>query len=137
MRDDMAIDDEKHSEEIATAEQAKTSMDIKDLYKVKLEDIILNISSTHYSNLTYMQVAPREVVLDFLELPGIKRDGKLVIDGVRVYLSHVAAEILVEKLGKLLEKAYKDGNIAQLKFAELEDIELSTETSRPTEEEQT
>lgn len=134
----MATNDEKHNEENDVEERTgKASIDIVDLYKFEPEDLILNISSTHYSNLAYMQVASREVVLDFLELPGVKKDGKMVVNGVRIYTSHVAAQTLVEKLGKLLETAYKDGKIAQLEFAEPEDIKLSTEVIRQSEEDQT
>jgi len=131
----MVTNNEKRAEE-SDVEEEKASIDIGDLYKFKREDLILNISSTHYSNLTYMQVASRETVLDFLELPGVKKDGKMVINGVRIYLSHVAAQTLVEKLGKLLETAYEDGKIAQLEFTNPDDVELSTEISRQTAEEQ-
>jgi len=110
------------------------SIDIGYLYKSEPEDLILNILSTHYSNLTYMQVAQREVILDFLELPGIKKDERMVVNGVRIYMSHVAALALAEKLGKLLEKAYLDGKIAQLEFTAAEEIKLSTETDRQTED---
>lgn len=130
----MVTNNENHTEESDVEEKA--SIDIGDLYKFKHEDLVLNISSIHYSNLTYMQVASRETVLDFLELPGVKRDGKMVINGVRIYLSHVAAQMLVEKLGKLLETAYEGGKIAQLEFTNPDDVELSTEISRQIEEEQ-
>jgi hypothetical protein len=132
----MATNDEIQTEENNAEEKAKnTSIDIGDLYKFKREDLILDISSTHYSNLTYMQVASRETILDFLELPGVKKDGKMVINGVRIYLSHVAAQMLVEKLGRLLETAYEDGKITQLEFTKPKDVELSTEINRQTEEE--
>ena len=130
---DIAIDDEIHNKEIENLEQ-NTSLDIKDLYKFKREDLILDISSTHYSNITYIQIAAREVILDFLELPGIKKDSKMVINGTRIYLSHVAAQSLVEKLGTLLEQAHREGNIAELKFSNPDEVELTTKISRPTEE---
>jgi hypothetical protein len=134
----MTDSNEKRDESISDLEQViETPMNIKDLYKFKPEDLVLNVSSTHYSNVTYMQVAPREVVLDFLELPGIKKDGKMVIDGTRIYMSHVAAQTLVEKLGKLLENAYEGGSIAKFEFTKPEDIELSSKISRPTKEEGT
>ena len=117
----MAIDDEIHDKEIETLDQ-KTSLDIKDLYRFEPEDLILDISSTHYSNITYIQIAAREVILDFLELPGIKKDSKMVINGTRIYLSHVAAQALVEKLGKLLEQAYSEGKIAELKFSKPDEV---------------
>ena len=101
----MPSDNEKRN---GAEQPKKASFNLKDLYKSEPEDLALNISSTHYSNVTYMQVAPREVVLDFLELPGIKKDDKMVINGTRIYMSHVAAQTLVERLGKLLENAYRE-----------------------------
>jgi hypothetical protein len=134
----MTTDDGISSKDVdVEARNEGRSIDIRDLYKFDPEDLNLNISSTHYSNLTYMQVASREVMLDFLELPGIKRDEKMAVNGVRIYMSHVAAHALVEKLGKLLEKAYLDGKIAQLEITATEDIKLSTETTRQTEDSQT
>lgn len=131
----MATNNENRVEENDAEETAeKASIDIGDLYRFKREDLILDISSTHYSNLTYIQVASRETVLDFLELPGVKKDGKMVINGVRIYLSHVAAQTLVETLSKLLETAYENGKIAELEFTMPEDVEPSTKTNRHTEE---
>jgi hypothetical protein len=133
----MAIDDEKHDGKIVDVQPRTISMDIKELYKFKPEDLTIGISSTHYSNVTYMQVAPRDVVLDFLELPGIIKDGKMVIEGTRIYMSHVAAQTLVEKLGKLLENSYNNGDIAKLEFSKPEEVELSSIISRSTNEEKT
>jgi hypothetical protein len=134
----MATNDEKHDEENDVVKRTeKASFDIGDLYKFRPEELILNISSTHYSNITYMQVASREVILDFLELPGIKKENKMVINGIRIYLSHEAAQTLVEKLGKLLEQAYSKGTIAELKFSKPDEVELTTKISRPIEEEKT
>lgn len=134
----MPREEKEQSEEITDAEEPEdNSINIGDLYKFSPDDLILNISSSHYSNITYMQVAPREVILDFLEMPGIKKDGKMVVNGVRIYLSHVGAQALVEKLGLLLQSAYENGKIAQLEFQKPEDVELSSEISRPVQESET
>jgi len=112
-------------------------INILDMYETRPEDLILDISATHYSNIAYIQVAERDVILDFLALPGTKKEGKTVVNGVRVYMSHVAAQSLVERLGKLIENAYNEGNIAKLDFSRSEDVQLTTEISRPIEEEKT
>lgn len=45
------------------------------------EDVILEISEEHYSNVSYIQVAPREVYIDFLQCPESQKDGKMIIKG--------------------------------------------------------
>jgi hypothetical protein len=121
-------------ENTKTSEEPET-LDVGDAYKPSSEEIVVDILSSCYSNVTYMQVAPRDVVLDFLAFPGIRRENKNVVSGVRIYMSHAAARSLAEKLGKLLEDAYKDGKIEELKFTKPDDVELSTKISRPTTEE--
>jgi hypothetical protein len=121
-------------ENIKTSEEPET-IDVGDAYKPPSEEIAVDILSSSYSNVTYMQVAPRDVVLDFLAFPSIRRENKNVVSGVRIYMSHAAARSLAEKLGKLLEDAYKDGKIEELKFTKTEDVGLSTKISRPTTEE--
>ena len=60
------------------ARSAPTTIDIRDMYKFKPEDLTLDISATYYSNVAYIQVAPRDVIIDFLGLPGTKKDEKMV-----------------------------------------------------------
>ena len=109
-------------------------IELRDMYKFKPEELALEISETYYSNVAYMQVAPRDVIIDFLEFPGMKKDGKMVVHGVRVFLSHVAAQSLAERLGKLLENTYKAGQIEKLEFSQSTDVEITTKISRPSEE---
>ncbi len=120
--------------DIETSEEQET-VDVGDAYKTPSEEISVDILSSYYSNVTYMQVAPRDVILDFLAFPGVRKDNKNIVSGIRIYMSHTAARSLAEKLGKLLETAYKDGKIEELKFNVPEDVELSTKIDRSTKEE--
>ena len=36
-------------------------------------------------------------------MPGTKRDGKIAVNGMRVYMSHPTAKRLAEVLGEILE----------------------------------
>ena len=118
------------------ARSAPTTIDIRDMYKFKPEDLTLDISATYYSNVAYIQVAPRDVIIDFLGLPGTKKDEKMVVSGVRVFMSHVAAQKLVESLSKLLENGCKNGMMEMFELPQSKDIELTTKIDRPSEEEQ-
>jgi len=109
-------------------------IDLRTLYAFKPEDLAIEISSTFYSNIAYMQVAPREVIIDFLKMPGMKKDGKVIVDGIRVYMSHVAALKMIESLGALLEKNVD--KIEKLELPHSKDVELTTEIRRPSENEQ-
>jgi hypothetical protein len=47
-------------------------------------------------------------------MPGTKKDGKVAVKGVRIYMSHPAAKRLAEVLGEILEEGHaistEDGN---------------------------
>jgi len=71
----------------------------------------IDISCVKYSNLAYIQATGRDVYVDFLEMPGVIKDNKQVINGTRIYMSHVAAEKLAEALSKLLNQLNEQGVI--------------------------
>ncbi len=88
-------------------------IDLADLYKFEPEDLLADIKSSAYSNLAYVQVTHRDVVIDFFEMPGTKKDGKMVLPGTRVFMSFAAAQRLSEALAGILEKAHRDGGMEQ------------------------
>jgi len=82
-------------------------IDLKAAYKYDPAELSTEITVSRYSNLAYIQVSPRDVCIDFLEMPGIRRGGKMVVGGARIYMSHDSAKRLAETLGDVLEKAGK------------------------------
>jgi hypothetical protein len=89
------------------------TIDLADLYKFNPEDLVADIKTSAYSNLAYVQVTHRDVVIDFFEMPGTKKDGKMVLPGTRVFMSFAAAQRLSEALAGILEKAHRDGGMEQ------------------------
>ena len=102
----------EESEGTGKDKQAVT-IDLADLYKFNPEDLIADIKTSAYSNLAYVQVTHRDVVIDFFEMPGTKKDGKMVLPGTRVFMSFAAAQRLSEALAGILEKAHRDGGMEQ------------------------
>jgi hypothetical protein len=96
-------------------EKITMGIDLKEMYKIDPREMTPEITVTRYSNLAYVQVAPRDVYIDFLEMPGVKREGKTLVNGTRVYMSHVAAQRLGEVLQGILKKVAKEGGIEKLK----------------------
>jgi hypothetical protein len=95
-----------------SGEQNETiTIDLKQIYSFDPKDIFLDISDIHYSNLAYIQVTHRDVYIDFLEMPGIKREGKVSLTGTRIYMSHAAAQKLAESLGEILERVHTQGDM--------------------------
>ncbi|MBN1323510.1 MAG: hypothetical protein JW986_05850 [Methanotrichaceae archaeon] len=117
----------------SNAEQKDTAsvVDIRKLYEFKPEDLVVELSGTFYSNISYLQIAPRDVIIDFLEMPGIKKDGKVVIGGIRIYLSHIGALKMVESLGALLEN--NADKIERFELYRSNNSYPSTEISSPSE----
>ena len=89
-------------------------VDLKQLYAFEAKDLVPDITVARYSNLAYVQVSPRDVFIDFLEMPGVKKDGRVIVNGTRVYMSHVAAKRLGEVLQEVLKKASRDGGLEKL-----------------------
>ena len=86
-------------------------LDISKLYDVKEEDITLNMKEVYYSNLAYIQVSQRDVYIDFLEMPGLKADDKMKVNGIRIFMSHVSAKRLANALKDILDNVYKKGEM--------------------------
>jgi hypothetical protein len=100
------------TEDTRSKGQAVT-IDLANLYKFDPEDLVADIKTSTYSNLAFIQVTHRDVFIDFFEMPGTKKDGKMVMPGTRVYMSFAAAQRLSEALTGILEKAHKDGGMEQ------------------------
>ncbi|HPY60324.1 MAG TPA: hypothetical protein PLG55_06350 [Methanospirillum sp.] len=64
-----------------------------------------NIFLTRYCNSVNIQASNNDIAFDFMELPGIPRDGKQVIEGVRVYMTHDHARLMAELILKTFEKS--------------------------------
>jgi hypothetical protein len=129
--------DEKNEceSEVSQKETGSTVVDLSDLYKFNTQDLSINISDEIYSNLSYMQVTHRDVYIDFLAMPGTKREGLQIVNGVRVFMSHVAAQKLAETLGQLLSDVHKKGAMETYSPSEgLKKIKTTTKVVRTSKE---
>ncbi|WP_342770795.1 MULTISPECIES: DUF3467 domain-containing protein [unclassified Methanoculleus] len=111
-----------------------TVIDLRELYRFEPEELQLDITRSSYSNLAYVQVAHRDVCIDFLEMPGIRRDGRMLINGTRVYMSHAAAQKLAEALSGILEKVNTEEGMERYVPGGLEERPLSTKIGRKQED---
>jgi len=104
---------EKTGDDPAKAPSKETvkTINFNEIYRFDPKDIVPDITVSRYSNMAYIQVTQRDVYIDFLELPGIKRDGKMVVNGTRIYMSHVAAQKLAEALGTVLDQVHTKGGM--------------------------
>lgn len=110
-------------------------VNLQEIYRYDPEDLFPDITTTAYSNLAYIQVSHRDVYIDFLEMPGIKReDGKMHINGTRVFMSHAAARRLSDALDGILEKVHREGGMEEYVQVEKGAIPLSSKVKRSSEE---
>jgi len=98
---------------------------LKELYRYDPKDLRLDISAITYSNLANINASSRDVYIDFLEMPGIKKDGIPVVTGTRVYLSHVAAKKLAKALSDVLEEVHLKGEME--KYHSEKELETKSE----------
>jgi len=103
----------KRSETIMGKTPKTASEEIAKLYHIDGPPS-LDICNRSYSNLAFVSVQPRDVIIDFLEAPATIEDGKCKIKATRVYLPLPAAKSLAKVLGDLIERAKKEGIIEQV-----------------------
>ena len=89
----------------------KYHLDIGRMYEFNPDDMTPDIRTTAYSNVAYITCSNRDVFIDFLEIPGVKKDGKIMVPGTRVFMSHAAAQQLAIRLAQVLEGSYKRGEM--------------------------
>jgi len=98
-------------EEKKSTKEGSITVDLGEIYKFESKDIIPDISIVRYSNLAYIQLTHRDVYIDFLEMPGIKKDGKVLLNGTRIYMSFVAAQKLANTLQGILDQFHSRGDM--------------------------
>jgi len=86
-------------------------IDFGRMYQFGLDEMCPDVRTSAYANVSYITCTNRDVFIDFLEMPGIKKDGKMMIPATRIYLSHSAAQQLAAKLSEILEGSYQRGEM--------------------------
>jgi mRNA-degrading endonuclease HigB of HigAB toxin-antitoxin module len=74
------------TEDVPKPEETQVVLNIKDLYKIGNEDVSLDISTTYYSNIAYVQVHSRDVYVDFMQIPGTIKGGTMTINATRIIM---------------------------------------------------
>ena len=87
------------------------SLDIGKCYRFDPENFEINIQNTQYANSTFILVMGQDVFIDFLALPGTKKEGKMTADATRIYLTHIQAKKMADALNTILENTYKAGQM--------------------------
>lgn len=119
--------DEKSLNEGTNVSEEKSEefvIDLRKVYNYKPENLKPDISIVRYSNLAYINTNNRDVHIDFLEMPGIIKDDKVLLNGTRIYMSHAAAEKLAERLLETLEQVRSSGKME--KYIGIEKTEKET-----------
>ena len=109
----MVEERDKQMEVIDQKTPRRTSMniDLTNTYKFEAKDVVVEIEDEHYSNFAMIQITDKDAYIDFLAMPGIKKEGKMVIRGTRIFMPHSSAQKLAESLSRTLEIVHKDGGM--------------------------
>lgn len=98
-------------EDIKQPQKGKSKIDISNIYSKSINDSEICIDEEHYANLSYVQLSHRDVYIDFLTMPGIMKDGRQIIHGTRIFLSHSAAQQMAAVLTTMLKKVHDRGKM--------------------------
>lgn len=97
-----------------TANDAVFPVDLKQLYEYVKGPAIIDVRSVHYGNLAIVSFGPRDAWIDFLQVPGLPSDQKVVIPATRVYLSHLNAVKLSEAISSTYQRTKERGGVERL-----------------------
>lgn len=92
------------------------TISLEKYYRSDLSKLEIKIEGEHYSNIGFINLAGRDVFIDFVKLPGIVENGVPVARGIRVYMPYPAAQRLVEVLSKSISDAEKNHGIEPLRI---------------------
>lgn len=89
------------------------SFDLESAYAIDGTKVVTDVDQIHYSNLAMVNVTHRDVFIDFLQLPGVKRDDMTHLPGVRVFMSYASAQRLADAISDILVKVYSEGGMEE------------------------
>ncbi|MDI6720106.1 MAG: DUF3467 domain-containing protein [Methanomicrobiales archaeon] len=124
-----------NKQEPGTLDNEPMEIDLKAMYAFDPADMVPDVTITRYSNTAYITCSTRDVFIDFLEMPGVKRDGKVLVNATRIFMSHAAAKKLAEVTLRTLEAVHRGGQIETYAPHEGEEKALSTKVKRTSMEE--
>jgi hypothetical protein len=79
------------------------TLNVKDMYDYDPKKVKAKIISTHYSNQAWLQVNHRDVLIDFLQIPGVPEGENTSVPAVRIYLTHSHAQKLANLVLNILK----------------------------------
>lgn len=92
------------SEEQKSVDEEVITLNVRDMYDYDPKKVKAKIVSTHYSNQAWIQINHRDVVLDFLQIPGYPENDSITVPAARIYLTHSHAQ----KMANLILNILKD-----------------------------
>jgi len=87
------------------------SFDLGKCYQFKPDDFEIDVTSVHYSNNSFIQVMNQDIFVDFMQIPGVKKEGKMVASATRIYMTHVQAAKLARSLQSVLQSTHEAGRM--------------------------
>jgi hypothetical protein len=105
------MDTKKQTAKAAPVPGQPVPVDFGRMYRFSPDEMCPEVRASAYANVSYITCTNRDVFIDFLEMPGVKKDGKMMIPATRIYLSHSAAQQLAAKLSEILEGSYQRGEM--------------------------
>lgn len=87
------------------------SVDIGRCYKFSPDDFEIEVTSEHYANNSFIQVMNQDVFIDFMRVPGVKKDGKMIASATRIFMTHVQAAKLARTLQSVLQSTHEAGRM--------------------------
>jgi anionic cell wall polymer biosynthesis LytR-Cps2A-Psr (LCP) family protein len=94
-------------------EMEEKTKDIDDIFDNSDCQVIPNVTHSKYSNIAYISASNRDIHINFLELPGIRKGNELLIDTTRIYMTYSSAQKLAAAIQEVLREAYSKGSMQE------------------------
>lgn len=92
-----------------------STVKIEDMYNYNPKKMKARITAVQYTNQAWIQVNPRDVIIDFLQMPGYPEGENTTVPALRIYLSHAHAQNFAHLLIKTLKDVHSKGLLEKYK----------------------
>lgn len=106
----------KENKETKNDSGSSITIDFSKLITPDPSKLSFEVSTVQYSNHAVIQIMERDMYIDFLQLPGVKKGDKWEVTSTRIYLTHSHGQKLAKSIQEVLEKSYREHEFETVKI---------------------
>ncbi|MEA3559651.1 MAG: hypothetical protein U9R75_10390 [Candidatus Thermoplasmatota archaeon] len=97
------------------------NIDIGKMFRFDQDKMETDITKMMYSNHVYIQINPREVELNFMNIPGVKKEGNNICETVKIIMPFSGAQSFANVLLETMASVYNQGGMEEYNPDEIDE----------------